>query len=226
MSSADPIWEEIFRQQEWGKYPSEHVIRFVARCFYRAEDRSRVRLLDLGSGPGACTWYMAREGFSVTALDCSATAVERLRLRLAGDGLHAEACVGDVVQLPFPDGVFDGVVDNFCLYSVPLTASQRAVDEVWRVLRPGGRFFSASFTDRTHGYGLGREVEPGAFTEIPEGPLAGRGLSVFRGRSDLDRLYRRFAPLAVERASWTLDGMRQLVEAWLVTCAKAGSEQE
>ena len=31
-------------------------------------------------------------------------------------------------------------------------------------------------TDRTHGYGLGRTVEPGGFSEISEGPLAGRGL--------------------------------------------------
>lgn len=48
----DPIWEEIYRKQEWGKYPPEYVIRFIARNFYHAADRRCVRLLDLGCDPG------------------------------------------------------------------------------------------------------------------------------------------------------------------------------
>ncbi|MEI9897627.1 MAG: hypothetical protein WDN28_28155 [Chthoniobacter sp.] len=53
LPSWDPVWERLFREQEWGKYPPEHVIRFVARNFYKAPDRKQVRLLDLGGGTGA-----------------------------------------------------------------------------------------------------------------------------------------------------------------------------
>ncbi|EDP6584064.1 class I SAM-dependent methyltransferase, partial [Campylobacter jejuni] len=28
------IWENIFSQKEWGKYPSENLIRFIAKNFY------------------------------------------------------------------------------------------------------------------------------------------------------------------------------------------------
>ncbi|ELB7666084.1 SAM-dependent methyltransferase, partial [Campylobacter upsaliensis] len=38
--SNEQIWEEIFSKKEWGKYPSESVIRFIARNFYNAKDRN------------------------------------------------------------------------------------------------------------------------------------------------------------------------------------------
>src|SRR5258705_850256 len=88
-SSFDPVWEEIFRAQEWGRYPDAYVVRFVARNFY-ARERRTVRLLDVGSGPGASTWYMAREGFAVAAIDGSAAALARLEQRLPGGQLATD----------------------------------------------------------------------------------------------------------------------------------------
>ena len=52
-TSIDPIWEEIHSRQEWGQYPSEHVIRFIASNYYRALDRNAVKILDFGCG-GDC----------------------------------------------------------------------------------------------------------------------------------------------------------------------------
>jgi hypothetical protein len=49
----DPLWEQIFNTREWGKYPPEHAVRFVARNFYRVPYRKQVRLLEVGCGPGA-----------------------------------------------------------------------------------------------------------------------------------------------------------------------------
>ena len=58
------VWEKVFRENEWGKYPSESLIRFVARNFYKADDRFAVKILEVGCGTGANLWYMLREGFS------------------------------------------------------------------------------------------------------------------------------------------------------------------
>ncbi len=52
-------WEKIHSQKVWG-YPSEHVIRFVARNYYK-RNRSEVKILDFGCGTGANTWSLARE---------------------------------------------------------------------------------------------------------------------------------------------------------------------
>lgn len=219
-SSWDPVWEDVFRSQPWGRYPAEHVVRFVARQFYRAPERRAVRLLDLGCGPGASAWFMAREGFAVSGIDGSATAIEQARARLAAEQLTADLRVGDYAELPWPDGHFDGVVENGTLYCNPAEGRRRAMASVLRVLKPGGWLLSANFTDRTWGYGQGTAVERGAFRDLPEGPLAGKGFSCFFGRADLDELYSGFEEVNVERLSWTLGGLTHLVEMWVVTCRK------
>jgi len=219
-SSWDPVWEEVFRAQEWGKYPPEYVIRFVARSFYGAPDRKAVRLLDLGCGPGACTWYMAREGFSAAGIDGSETAICRCAERLRNERLAADLKVGDYTRLPWTADYFDGVIDNVSLYSNRFDQCRRAVAEVIRVLKPGGLFLSCNFTNRTWGYGLGQEVEPGTFIDIREGPLAGKGLSLFMDKAKIDELYHVFAEKRVEQCSWTLGEMAHLVELWIVTCRK------
>ena len=214
-------WEATFRTQSWGRYPAEHVVRFVARTFGQAPDRAAVRLLDLGSGPGASTWFMAREGFSVSAIDGSPTAIAQLGERLAAEHLVADTRVGDLATLPWPDATFDGVVDNAALYCNPLATCHRILEEVHRVLKPGGALLSANFTERTWGYGLGQMVERNGFADVGEGPLAHKGFALFFDRPIVDALYARFADRAVERLAWTLDREQHEIEMWIVQARKA-----
>jgi ubiquinone/menaquinone biosynthesis C-methylase UbiE len=219
----DPVWEEIFQHKEWGKYPPEHVVRFVARNFYRATDRNGVRILEIGCGPGANVWFMAREGFTVSGIDGSSTAIQKAGERLRKEGLAADLRVGDFAQLPWPDASFDGVVENVSLYTNPLNSIQRALREVHRVLKPGAPFLSSSFSDRTWGYGLGEWVEPDSFINIQEGPIAGTGFCFFLKRERASGLFQDFSDVNVERISQTLDGEQHLVEQIVITCRKPGT---
>ena len=214
----DPVWETVFQSREWGKYPSERVIRYVAINFYNRWPRRAVRLLDLGCGPGASTWFMAREGFSVSGIDGSQTGVERAMRRLSAEGLTAELQVGDFTTLPWKDGWFDGVIDNAALYANSYKDCVRTVSEVRRVLKSGGSFLSCNFTPQTWGYGLGREVETGGFTDIGEGPLAHKGFSLFMDRSQIEHLYQCFEKVAIDTESMTIGGGAHMVESWVVTC--------
>src|ERR1035441_1619133 len=219
--SWDPVWEQIFRSREWGKYPPEHLVRFVARNFYRVPDRNEIRLLEVGCGPGANVWFMTREGFNVSGIDGSATAIKQASERLSGEGLKADLRVGDYSTIPWPDSSFDGVVENVSLYCNRWDAVKRALGEVRRVLKPGAPFFSSFFTDRTWGYGLGTMVEPDGFIDITEGSLAGEGFQLFLNHPRLYELFRDFADVAVERVSWTMQGEQRLVEQFVITCRKA-----
>ena len=102
-AGPDPAWEQIFRSRQWGKYPPEHLVRFVAGNFYGAPNRGAVHLLEIGCGPGANVWFMAREGFTVSAIDGSPTAISLAGERLASEGLTADLRVGDFFSLPWPD---------------------------------------------------------------------------------------------------------------------------
>jgi SAM-dependent methyltransferase len=218
--SWDPQWEQVHQQQAWGRYPSEHVVRFAARRFGAAAPRSDVRILDLGCGAGAHTWLFAREGFQTSAIDGSPTAVSRCRSRLEAENLQAELKIGDAAALPWPDNTFDGVVDNVTLYSNPLEGIRAGIAEVFRVLKPGGWFLSVTFTDRTWGYGTGPQTEPGTFAHITEGPLAHKGVQRFFSRADIDTLYQLFTEHTLERSLFTVGGMAHQIEHWILECRK------
>lgn len=85
MKSFSEEWEKIHSTQEWGRYPSETVIRFIARNYYKTE-REKIKILDFGCGAGAHTWYLAREGFDVYAFDGSKSAVDKAEKYLEADG--------------------------------------------------------------------------------------------------------------------------------------------
>ncbi|HST16137.1 MAG TPA: class I SAM-dependent methyltransferase [Gaiellaceae bacterium] len=88
------------------------------------------RVLDVGCGDGRIPrLYTAPE---VVCVDRSQAAVAAARAR----GLDARPA--DVRELPFADGAVDAVTCNHTLYHVD--DRDRAVAELARVLRPGGRF--------------------------------------------------------------------------------------
>lgn len=214
------VWDEIFQKRQWGKYPPEHVIRFVAGNFYGVKDRTGVRLLEIGCGPGPNVWYMAREGFSVSGIDGSPTAIQSAQRRLTDEGITADLRVGDFAQLPWADDSFDGVIENASLYANPWMSIQQALAEVRRVLKPGAPFLSSFFTDRTWGYGQGEMVELDGFADVGEGPLSGAGFCLFLRRDRVHELFKGFDGISVERRSRTLDGERRLIEQFVITCRK------
>ena len=110
------IWEDIFQNNEWGKYPSLAVVRFVARNFYKVPNRKDIRILELGCGTGANLWYCAREGFSVIGLDVSKTAIHRMIDRFEKENLSEflmDTKVGDYYNLlnEIKDNSIDAIID-------------------------------------------------------------------------------------------------------------------
>jgi SAM-dependent methyltransferase len=98
------------------------------------------RVLEVGCGAGEMAERIAKElGADVVAVDTSQRMVDLTR----GRGIDAR--LADVQALPFADGEFDCVVAGWVLYHV--ADRERALDEIARVLRPGGRFVTGTLAD-------------------------------------------------------------------------------
>ena len=99
-------------------------------------------MLDLATGTGDIAFEFAARGARVVGLDVTPRMIELARAK-APAGSPASFLVGDMLALPFPGGSFDFVTTGYGLRNVPDLA--QAIDEILRVLKPGGQALSLDF---------------------------------------------------------------------------------
>jgi SAM-dependent methyltransferase len=106
---------------------------------YLDADLTHRRVLEVGLGYGTLSGRLAARGAELYGLDIAAGPVEmvRHRLRLMGRPDDDRIVQGSALDMPFPDASFDRVYSIGCLHHTG--DLPRAVGEVHRVLRPGGR---------------------------------------------------------------------------------------
>lgn len=110
------------------------------------------RVLEIGCGVGAFTGLLLNSRASVCALDISPSSLEVLRANHPG-ATNLETRQGDMEALPFPDGSFDLVASAGSLsYGDNATVLQ----EIYRVLCPGGQFICVDSFDHNPIYRLNR----------------------------------------------------------------------
>ena len=118
--------------------------RVLTVDFRRFPIRPGQRVLDLGCGGGRHAFEVYRRGGNVVAFDLDPAELGPVRsmfaaMREAGEGIRGGArgaVSGDATGMPFGDGVFDRVIAAEVLEHV--LDDQRAMNELARVLRPGG----------------------------------------------------------------------------------------
>jgi SAM-dependent methyltransferase len=221
-STWRPVWENIFaNRSSWGKYPPEELIRFVAANYYKAEPRSAVKVLEIGCGPGGGpSWYIAREGFSFYGIDGSPTAIEKAHVRFNAENLAGEFKVGDLAKLPWPDAMFDAVIDVACLQHNSEKDAETILGEVHRVLKACGRHFSLTAKHGCWGDGSGPRVDSTSYKDLTDGPFANMGVIRFATEDSLKRHYRNFRELHLETSARSMQGRTVQISNWIVTCAK------
>jgi ubiquinone/menaquinone biosynthesis C-methylase UbiE len=144
---------------------AEHLVELAAL-------RDGERALDVGTGTGMVPFEIDRRALprcSVVGVDISSGMMEAARARAAAAGLspaRVDFLRMDAESLDFDDAEFDVVLSAFALGHIP--APDKAVREMYRVLRPGGRLLIAvgsrppllSTDTVTHAWAeIGRRVE-------------------------------------------------------------------
>ena len=100
------------------------------------------RALDLATGTGDIAFAVRERCHHVVGLDVTRRMIE-LAKRKAGSRPSPSFLVGDMLALPFPAGSFDLVTTGYGLRNVPNL--DLAIDELLRVLKPGGQALSLDF---------------------------------------------------------------------------------
>jgi demethylmenaquinone methyltransferase/2-methoxy-6-polyprenyl-1,4-benzoquinol methylase len=129
--------------------------RWKRRVIALAAPREGLRVLDLATGTGDLAFAAAARGARVVGLDITPRMIELARTKAHGagrlqpsgerspKGFALHFLVGDMLALPFPVASFDIVTTGYGLRNVPDLAL--AIDEIGRVLAPGGQALSLDF---------------------------------------------------------------------------------
>ena len=105
-----------------------------------AQPRPEDVVVDVGSGTGLLSLALAPMVSRVWAIDIADAMSEYLRTKAASAGLeNIETVTASAVSLPLVDASADLVVSNYCFHHLDDDGKERALAEIRRVLRPGGR---------------------------------------------------------------------------------------
>lgn len=142
---------EYSRPEVYEDYDQKRFTTFGGRLFDRMEKdillaslptEKNARILECGAGTGRFSAEVARLGYHLTATDVSEGMLEQARRRVQDAGLadRVEFRIGDIYNLDFPDASFDFVYTIRVLNQLARADyKQRAITEMCRVLKPGGR---------------------------------------------------------------------------------------
>ncbi len=143
-----------------------HIDIYVFDQILRGNLERGMRVLDAGCGYGRNLVHLLREGCEVFALDADSAGVAHVRALAAelAPGLPAQNFrVGAIEAMPFPDGFADAVMCSSVLHFARDEKHFLAMlEELWRVLRPGGLLFYAAGIENRDG------VSAGAAAHLPD----------------------------------------------------------
>jgi ubiquinone/menaquinone biosynthesis C-methylase UbiE len=138
MDHLKRVTDEFTRQAQTFAVWAEQVDADVGTRFGGALGKAaHGRLIDVACGPGVVTAALAPDAASIVAFDATEEMLEKAKARCAKFGQHnVEFKIGDAESLPFADAEFDGAVTRAAVHH--FANPQRAIAEMFRVLRPGG----------------------------------------------------------------------------------------
>ncbi len=126
------------------------------------------RILDIGSGPGENTIFLAKNGFSAVGIDFTPEAVRIARNRAIQRGIEVEFVVGDVLNLHryFMEDGFYNIIDSGLFHSIHPQSLNELVRQIRRALKPRGVYYMLCFSDKEPPGGGPRRVSREEIKEI------------------------------------------------------------
>jgi glycosyltransferase involved in cell wall biosynthesis/ubiquinone/menaquinone biosynthesis C-methylase UbiE len=137
-------WYQEIEQYRYGEY-APWMFELMEFARHRGD-----AVLEIGGGLGTDLSQFARHGARVTDVDLSAGHLEHAKENFALRGLDGEFVHHDAETLPFPDSTFDLVYSNGVIHHTPNT--RRVVQEIKRVLKPGGRAIVMMYAEHSWHY--------------------------------------------------------------------------
>lgn len=180
---SDRFFEEIERSFDRYGYKDR-----VFRDF--AKDSAGQKLLEVGCGLGIELGKLGQLGFDVTGVDLAPQAVALANANLRRKGVTGRAVAANAESLEFEDASFDAVYSSGVLQHTP--DMPRAIAELHRVLKPGGRILIVLYHRHSWFYLLHRLSRQNIEFDDEDAPI----INAYT-KAELRRLFANFENVAV-----------------------------
>jgi 2-polyprenyl-3-methyl-5-hydroxy-6-metoxy-1,4-benzoquinol methylase len=161
------MWDQEYDREEYvyGKLPND----FLADHF-KAIPKGKVLMLAEGEGRNAV--FLAKQGYSVTAVDISPVGLRKAERLAKESGVTIETICADLSDFDLGEGQWDGIVSIFCHLPPPLR--QALHSRVEAALKPTGVYFLEAYRPEQLSYKTGGPpvaemmlTEQGLVEELP-----------------------------------------------------------
>jgi len=155
---ADP------REREFWSIPSGDVFEFalhLKRC-------GQKKVYDLGCGIGRHLFFLIEMGFDVHGSDYSLDAVNEVNQRLEEMKYPHRVKHESMTEISEADEFYDAVIAYNVVYHAYLADMKKALDNIYRILEPGGRLLITFQSKRSPIYNREEEIEPGTIVKKDE----------------------------------------------------------
>lgn len=156
------------RERKFWSIPSGDVFEFALhlnRC-------GQKKLYDLGCGIGRHLFFLIEMGFDVYGSDYSLDAVKEVNQHLEEIKYPHRIKHESMTEISEPDESYDAVVAYNVVYHAYLADMKKALDNIYRILKPDGSLLITFQSKQSPIYNREEEVEPGTIVKKAE-PEAG-----------------------------------------------------
>lgn len=141
------------------------------------------RVLDVGCGTGDLTLFAKERAGStgqVCGIDAAPEMIDVARGKAARAKTAVDFRVGVIERLPFPNDSFDVVLSSLMMHHLPDDLKPKALAEVRRVIKPGGRLLIVDFKGQIEKQGVMALVKDAGFAQVEMRSLWFKTLGVIR----------------------------------------------
>ena len=223
--NQDPAfaWEKIFqKKKKWGEYPSEDLIKFFHKFFITSSyKKKRIKVLDLGCGPGRNFYFLSKQKFQVYGCDFSDTALKKAKQNIIKNKLkNIKLFKTDIRNLTFKKNFFDCVIDDCSSYACSFNETRKIYLDISKTLKKNGFFFSSTFSTKSWGDKTGKKISYNYYL-ANTGPHKNEGPTRFTSKKDIFKLFKNlFTLVNLEKTSTTYNNQKHSVKKWIIILKK------
>ena len=179
-------WQSVYeKKQQLNRYPFSEVVSFCMKNFSSYDQKQKIAL-DVGSGSGVHSDFLAQFGFTVLGIEGSQAAVENAKILFPRKNISYKCCYFEDFKT---DLSLDMVLDRLSTTHSSLYTTINFYQDLRKSLNSGAKIFWQGFSWDNSARKLGEDMRDGSFSNFTGGILKDISPAAFFKEEDIINVF-------------------------------------